>query len=660
MTEKETINNLKIKAEEAHYESIRESLDTDYYTELAQYVRERWVENRDYKSDISTIIKECDNQRSSKYDDGDVVDCETDVFLGITDLKCSACEDWLKDVLVNAADKPWTIEPTPIPDLSDVHKENIRHILKREILARGYPPDVVADKARLEELKTTVGKLELEKAKESCDEMSNLISDQLTESSWRKVFEQWQSDIVTYPAGILKGPVVKNVKTLKWNGADLITTVEPSLTVERIAPQDFYPSPEATNPQDTNNIIEVMRMTKSKLYECIGLPNFNDEAIRLVLFEFGQSFYEWTSFDRPRDEVLPNRWGEAQTIDVLDFWGRVTGRLLEEWGIEVEDRDAEYECNVWLVDKYVIRALLNPEPLGRRPYHVAHFRKEPGKFWGKGIPQILRDCQRIANASARSLVKNMSISAGPIVELDVNKLDRTEESPERIEPWRVYHVDSELNPNSVGPAIRYNLAPSVANELLGVMNRFLSMADELSGVPAYTYGQMGGMAHTLGGFSLQYSNALKGIKGVLANMDRDGIEPLITQFWTYNMLFSEDDGIKADAKVVAKGSQGILQREQAQARSIETLQVISPFLQSGLVPPQAARDLLVKWSGENGYDISKYFPDIQSENEIASVYGGVTQPTIDETQGSLNYGEPKLDNRSAPALEVLQNSQLGV
>lgn len=632
---------------------VKEEQQNITITELAAYIRDCWKTNRDHKEEIEAIMNQCTRQRNGEYDSEDLEKLgDIDIFINITGLKCDACEAWIKDVLVNAADQPWTIEPTPIPDIPDYLLQQIKDILKSEILARGYP-SFSLDMKRLQELKKTSQKEINKKAAEACEAMTKKINDQMQECDWRKVFEQWQSDIITYPGGVIKGAIVRHRQTLKWQGNELVATQEPALVCERVSPLDLYPSPEATNPQDANNIIERMRMTKSKLYESIGLPNFNDEAIRMVINEFEDGFYDWLNFDGERYDAekkgLP--WGETETIDVLDFWGRVPGKLLAEWGLSVDDPEAQYECNAWLIGNYVVRALINPDPLGRRPYHVTSFRKLPGQFWGKGIPQLLRDIQRTANASARALIRNMSVASGPTVEIDVDRLDENEETPEAIVPWRIYYTKGSSIPGGNGQVIRYNVAPSIANELMGIMNQFMRMADDFSGVPAYSYGSQVGAMKTMGGFSLQYGNALKGIKNVLANMDRDGIEPLVKQFWTWNMLYDDDNSLKADAKIIAKGSQGILQKEQAQARSIETLQVLSPFMQSGLVPPQAARDLLVKWSRENGYDISQYFPDVDVSQEIASVMGQV--PNM-----QAGTPAPSLDGRQGAALQAMQGEQI--
>ncbi|SIO50637.1 hypothetical protein SAMN05444172_2590 [Burkholderia sp. GAS332] len=646
----------------ARFQAVKEEQRTSPITDLAAHVQEAWETNRNHRVDsgIEEVMNQCTRQRNGEYDADDKAKLDgIEVYINITGLKCRAAESWIKDVLVNAADQPWTIASTPIPELPDYLKVQVADLMKREIMARGYMVSEGELRQRAKQLKETARKEVQRLADEACDRMTEKINDQMTEAGWKGVFEQWQSDLVTYPGGVMKAPVMRNRRSLKWDGNTLLPVTEAAIAIERVSPLDLYPSPEATNPQDANSIIERMRMTKAKLYECIGLPNYDDEAIRMVISEFEEGYRDWLSSDgeRVRAEKKDGElWGTSETIDVLDYWGRVQGSLLQEWGVDVDDPEAQYECNVWLVADYAIRALLNPDPLGRRPYRVTSFSKRPGQFWGEGIPQLVRDVQRSANSAIRALLRNMSYASGPIVELDVERLDESEDKPERIEPWRIYWTKSGNAPGGGGSALRFTPVPSIAGDLMNIFSRFMAMSDDLSGVPAYTYGAQTGALKTMGGFSMQYGNALKGIKNVICNMDRDGIEPTITQVWTFNMLYDPDPSIKADAKVVAKGAEGILQKEQAQARSIETLQVIAPFIQNGMVPREGGMYLLQQWLRENGFDLSDFFPDNTVNQEIAGAFGvNGAQP-----QPSLQPGTPapKLDGRQAAAQQAMSESQL--
>ncbi|MEB2499547.1 portal protein [Burkholderia cenocepacia] len=651
----------------ARFDEVRAEQNSQPVSLLADHVRRAWQVNRDHRvaSGIEHVMLQCVRQRNGEYDEADRAKLDgIDVFINLTGLKCRSAESWIKDVLVNAADEPWTIEPTPIPELPDDLKSQVVDMVKSEVLARGYI-DALQIRERVKELKATAMHEIQRLAADASARMTEKINDQLQQGGWRAIFEQYQSDIVTYPAGVMKAPVIRNRRSLRWDGNRIVTTTEAIMVCERVSPLDLYPSPEATNPQDANNLIERMRMTKARLYECIGLPYFDEDAIRLVIDEYESGFRDWLSMDGERaraEKKQGSLWRDDETIDVLDFWGRVQGSVLQDWGIDVDDRQAQYECNAWLVGNYVIRALLNPDPLGKRPYRVTSFNKLPGQFWGEGIPQLVRDVQRTANSAARALIRNMSFASGPVVEIDVDRLDDSEDRPDKIVPWSIRYTKSSNVPGGGGPALRYNVAPSIAGDLQAIFTFYMRLADDFSGIPAYTYGnqEVGSAGRTMGGLSLLYGGALKGIKNVIMNIDRDCIEPMITSIWTHNMLYDPDPSIKADAKVIAKGAEGILQKEQAQARSIETLQVVTPFIQQGLVPPQGAQFLIRSWLQQNGFDLSDFFPNSTVDREISGVFGTAPGATPTGVPPSVQPGTPAppLDGRQAAAQQALAQSQI--
>ena len=67
---------------------------------------------------------------------------------------------------------------------------------------------------------------------------------------------------------------------------------------------------------------------------------------------------------------------------------------------------------------------------------------------------------------------------------------------------------------------------------------------------------------------------------------------MVRCYYLLNMRMHPDQNIKADAQIVVSGANGMLAREMKQARTVETLQVLTPFVTAGLVPPQGARTLL--------------------------------------------------------------------
>ena len=51
------------------------------------------------------------------------------------------------------------------------------------------------------------------------------------------------------------------------------------------------------------------------------------------------------------------------------------------------------------VNVSIIKAVLNYDPLGEKPYCKTSFIKTPGSFWGKGIPEVIEDLQPLTYLS---------------------------------------------------------------------------------------------------------------------------------------------------------------------------------------------------------------------------------------------------------------------
>jgi hypothetical protein len=78
--------------------------------------------------------------------------------------------------------------------------------------------------------------------------------------------------------------------------------------------------------------------------------------------------------------------------------------------------------------------------------------------------------------------------------------------------------------------------------------------------------------------SMLMQNAGKSIKQVIANIDLNAIEPLVSRLWYHNMVFSTDQELKGDVAVVARGATGLIIKETQQQR-------INEFLQLALTNP---------------------------------------------------------------------------
>jgi hypothetical protein len=322
----------------------------------------------------------------------------------------------------------------------------------------------------------------------------------------------------------------------------------------------------------------------------MGVEGFSEDAIRGVLEEYGKGgLRDWIYVDMNKasaegKSTMGVQQNPSELIDALQYWGSVQGQLLRDWGMteeEIPDPLMDYPIEGWIVGHWTIKAAVNPDPMGRKPYFKASYEEVPGAFWGNSVADLCRDTQDICNAAARSLVNNLSIASGPQVVYNIDRLPQGENITQMY-PWKVWQVTSDPLAGSA-PPMQFYQPNSMAAELMAVYEKFANLADEYTGIPRYMTGDSpaGGAGRTASGMSMLMTNAGKSIKQVIANIDATVIKPAIDRLYFYNMRYGTDPDLKGDINVRAKGAASLVQKEQAQVRQNQFLQIAlqSPIVQ---------------------------------------------------------------------------------
>jgi len=563
---------------------------------LTGYLRACWDAAKQAKKPIEYIMLDSMRQRNGEYDPSKLKDIRSqggsEIFMMITEVKCRAAESWLRDILMDTGSPPWDLAPTPIPSLSPVQEAEIQQMLATEILNIVQSTGMAPSPAQQDELREMVAQdyrfKILQEAQNRADQMKLKIEDQFAQGGWPEAFNDFITDMVTFPCAFLKGPIVRRQRVLGWEtGPDGTTVAKPIERLgpeyERVDPFYIYPEPRITNISD-GYLFEHHPLTRMALADLIGIPGYDDAAIRKVL-EIGNA-QSWIAEDV---ELLKNDlerkfysyMSPTDIFDVLEFWGKVSGKMLIEWGMteeDIPDPAREYDANVWICGNYVLKAVLNYDPLGEKPYVKSSFIKVPGAFWGKAIPEILRDIQSVCNAAARALVNNMGIASGPQVEVNLERIPPNEDIT-MVHPWKIWQVlNDPLGSNA--PAVRFTQPDDNANTLMAVYERFSRLADDHSGIPAYVYGDLNvqGAGRTASGLSMLMGSAGKAIRQVVMHIDNDVVKPVVKRQFIYNMRYDEDESIKGDVEIIPRGAINLAVKETVNVRRIEFLNATAnPF-----------------------------------------------------------------------------------
>lgn len=634
---------------------------------LASYIRSCWAAAKQAKEPHRQRMLSCLRQRNGEYDPDKLSLIQTDggseVYIMLTDEKCNAAESWIEDILSPANDKIWSISPTPIPEIPPQEQESIvrkieqtaqdattQQVLMLKEAAQPVDTAIVSKiheqtmKKIIEQKRTEL----LERAKNAVDIIEKELDDRLAEAEWHDALVAVIEDIIGFPAGIMKGPLVRREMDIIWGQNGQAEVSENINTYyERVSPFDIYPSPSSEDIDD-GFLIERHVLTRQDLNAMKGTPGYDDDAIDTVLSEYGRGGLK--SWLWAEDSELKRIQGQDSyyndpeaRIEALQFWGSVQGLMLLEFGMppeEIEDLLAEYHIEAWLIGNYVIKAEINGDPLGRKPYFKASYRRRNGQFWGIGLPEIIKDIQDTCNAAVRNLLNNIALSSGPMVGIDIGAFADGEKVT-KIRPWKVWQFDLKAYQGNKTPLWFFQPTPMIT-ELMAVYEKFSIEADNKSGIPKYAYGVQatGGAMNTASGLSMMMGNATKAIKKVIANIDRGIIRPSVKRMHEYLILNIEDytGKTQGDINICSKGSSAMIAKEQQQVRRNEFMQIIlgsQPALQilgqEGLAA--VLREIL------KGLDIG--LDDVvPTEDEMKAAQQAQQQQLMMQQQAAMAQGQP--------------------
>lgn len=610
---------------------LGEVSNTRLEDELAEHVQRCYMDARQHKQNagITDLLVRNLRAKRCKYqpDEETLLGPYNNVYVGLCALKARAAAAWLIDIISSNIEKPWTLNPTPEPELPDKLMEQAINMLFQE-LPTFNSFDALKDRAT--QVKSALQDYSQKEAKDTTERMETRIDDQMTEAGWLDVYAKYVEDLTVFPTAFIRGPVEINIPDPQWSGNKFVVKTKPVPSMRVISPFDAYPAPNADDIQNSEYFIEAKEWKHSDVHNLIGVPTFIESTIRTVLKEYEDGYMPTKIEDNVRadledkDKILRHKKG----LEVVIYNGKMKGKFLAKHGVLIDDPQKFYEAEIWCIGSYTIRAILNPNPVGARPVYCTSYVKVNGSLWGQSVIDLVYETQRVCNASVRSLIRNMGYASGPIGEVIGDRISETDDELS-IAPYKIFRVGPDVT-GTGAPAFRFHNVGSISSELMTVYEKFAKVADDLSGVPAYVLGnpQVAGAGRTLGGLSMLMGNAAKGIKNVQLNIDRDIISRVVSAYYYYNMATSKDPGIKADAKVVARGATGLLQRELAQSHLVEVLNLLTPYAQGGLIDKTALDIILRSILQGNGLPVDKIIPDpdqVSNVQDLTSLLGPQTQ-----------------------------------
>ena len=556
-----------LKSKYTEYKDARDDIEDDWIEDLRAFMGQ-------YDPDVLSKIQ-------SKGD-------RSQVYVGLTRTKVLAAYSRITDLLFQPGQKFFSIEKTPLSKQPLVEQE----LAERAALEIQQAAEQVGTAgieelvmARLSEL---TEEIEAE-TEQRVENMEEAILDQALENNLEGKMKDAIMEQVIFGTGAMKAGTLRIEKDHKWikgdEGFNLIYEENAMPEMEAVSIFDLYPDPHATSVDDMRDIFRRHIISRAEFNALKDYPGFNVDLINECIEMNPEGNHDEAQHEVDRRNIANVNDSNTNTekFEVLEYWGSLNGHDLEDAGVEFgedDDLSMEYDANIWMVSGKVIKAQLNPLPGGVIPYFIFPYEKNPHAFWGTGVPRMMRDSQATMNAATRIYLDNVALSSGPMVEVNTDIM-ASGEDPTELYPWRVF-----LREGGDGnqPMVRFYQPQSNSPALVSVIELFRRFADETTALPSYTHGQtQSSLNRTATGISILMSNANIVLKSVIKNIDDFLTKPMIRSLYDWNMTWNENENVKSDMRIVAKGSTALIQKEVQSQRLLQFLSLINNPLDAQMV-----------------------------------------------------------------------------
>lgn len=469
----------------------------------------------------------------------------------------------LMEMLFPQTEKNWGAVSSPLPDLSEGDLQHVLDSLTAEMQAAGEDTTNIPD----DEIEEAIRSFADEKA----TRMSLEMEDQLDEIEYITLARRVIFSAVLYSAGVLKGPMVMLKKCRTWT-KDSMGKLKATL-VEKFTPfyefcsvWDFYPDLSAKTFEQMEGSFFRHIMSRNQFSELAKRPDFMKESVLEYLRLNTAGNYKelhWETELRTRGDRKNLTDLTGRKYESWEWWGFISGHELRACGVAVSDADLalEHEANIWGIDNRIIKAKLNPYDAKIRPHHIFVYEEDDINLLGIGVPQVMRDSALAIGEATRMLLDNASVVCGPILELNQDLLVPGQSLD--IHARKIFLREGQ-GADAAQPAVRPVTVNGHIAELQSIIELFMGFADTETALPPSALGDVtkGGSEalRTQGNLSMLMGAAALPIRDTVRNFDHFTTS-FISSLYNWNMQFNDDESIKGDFTVIARGSTSLIAKE---------------------------------------------------------------------------------------------------
>lgn len=527
-------------------------------------VDKRWLEDQD-QYDSKDNVNRAASQMMTSVEQGYPVTTQhakptrSTVFIGMTRMKTNAAEARLADILLPTDDRNWGIQPTPKPRVMGMAKDN-------RLAGDKFTGEPMVDPETGEPLRMKdIAQAAIRVAREKAEAMQTQIDDQLVECDYNSELRKVIHDAAVLGTGVIKGPVVTNRVRKAWQPMTDATgqTIHQIEMVEELSPASFrvdprncYPDPGCgEDVHDGKGMYERQQLTIKQVRDLAKQPGYMADQLRKVLEEGPKRS---ATLQELKDEE--QRDIARDVYELWEYWGEVDHEDLEAAGVELGEKDMLRSVNacVVMINNTVVKAYLNPLDAGDLPYDFYVWEKVAGSCWGYGIPHLMRSQQKVLNAAWRQLMDNAGVSSGPQIVMKPSLIQPADKRWE-LSSRKIWFATDDMD--DVRKSFATFEFSSHQQELSGIIEMATQLADAETGVPQLLQGEQGAAPDTVGGMTMLMNSANVVLRRLVKQFDDMITRPHIRRYYDYNMLYSEEEEIKGDFSVDARGSSALLVRD---------------------------------------------------------------------------------------------------
>jgi hypothetical protein len=339
--------------------------------------------------------------------------------------KASYEDDWLKwqrnadgryDPTLAAKKKNW--QAKVFVDLTPSHRENIHAELFRLVAGSRPILDVTArpggDPQQAENIRDLIN-WDFEKSRFEVEYNKNLEDKTTYGSGFTRVwFETLTEDRVikqpiTEPVNLLDPSNIRRHLSGQPQIVGYQNVTKPQLIyrgvkVKHINIWDFFPDPKALEIKGNSCLVRSwisLQYILDKVKSGDFMPEAGAVMSQQASLEITPPDKLLVKTERGISDLAPRREGNQKTWEAYELFGRFPQKwiypLLKE-PIPVDDPEKLVPCCVVFNQQTVFEVYLSLDYDGEPPVYKDDYFPVPGRFYGRGIPEMLNNCQTVVNA----------------------------------------------------------------------------------------------------------------------------------------------------------------------------------------------------------------------------------------------------------------------